>query len=427
MEQVEPTILGKVLKKHPLSKTLRIGVWIKRFLNNIRVKEDCRKYGPLTTEEIDQQRLWWIKQVQNDAKEDPNFQSEDVQLTVQEDADGVLRCNGRVQGKVPIYLPDNALFTLKLVEEAHLQTLHGGVILMMAKIRENYWIPRLRRLVKKSRKACLRCRRFLTKPYQAPTPAPLPTTRTEGTTPYKVIGVDFAGPIKYKIKKTQEGKAYLVLYACSLTRGVYLEVLEILETLPFLRSLKRLIARRCRPSLIYSDNAKTFQAAASWLKKVMKDENFHSELSKYEIKWKFNLSRALLWGGQFERLIGIFKSAFYKVVGKGLLTFEELSDVVLDVEICMNNRTLSYLEDDIEFPILTPNSFVLQQSNVLPELEGHHIEDGDLRKRAKYLRNIKNHLWSRWQREYLTSLRQRYQTNHRSVTGHPKRPCMNTY
>ncbi len=295
MEQVESTILEKVLKKHPLSKTLRIGAWIKRFLDNIRVKEDCRKYGPLTTEEIDQQRLWWIKQVQNDAKEDPNFQSETVQLNVQEDADGVPKCNGRVQGKVSINLPDRTLFTLKLVEEAHLQTLHGGVILTMAKISENYWILRLRRLVKKSRKACLRCRRFLRKPYQAPTPAPLSTTRTEGTSPYKVIGVDFAGPIKYKIKKTQEGKAYLVLYACSLTRGVYLEVLDSLETLPFLRSLKRLIARRGRPSLIYSDNAKTFQAAASWLKKVIKDENFHSELSKYEIKWKFNLSRAPWW------------------------------------------------------------------------------------------------------------------------------------
>ena len=93
VEQVEPTILGKVLKKHSLSKTLRIGAWIQRFLNNIRVKEDCRKYGPLTTEEIDKQRFWWIKQVQNDAKEDPNFQSEAVQLNVQEDADGVLRCN----------------------------------------------------------------------------------------------------------------------------------------------------------------------------------------------------------------------------------------------------------------------------------------------------------------------------------------------
>jgi hypothetical protein len=96
---------------------------------------------------------------------------------------------------------------------------------------------------------------FMTKRYQAPTPAPLPTTRMEETTPYKVIGVDFAGPITYRVKKTQEGKAYLVLFTCSLTRGVYLEVLKSLETTSFLRSLKRLIARRGRPSLIYSDNA----------------------------------------------------------------------------------------------------------------------------------------------------------------------------
>lgn len=192
-----------------------------------------------------------------------------------------------------------------------------------------------------------------------------------------------------------------------------------LKTNLFLRSLKRLIARRGRPSLTYSDNTKTFQAAATWLNKAMNDEKFHRELSKHEIKWRFNLSRAPWWGGQFERLIGIFKSAFYKVIGKGTLTFEELSEVVLDVEICMNNRPLSYVEDDIEFPILTPNSFALRQSNVVPELECHDIEDGDLRKRAKYLQNVKNHLWSRWQREYLTSLQLRYQANTRSTTDHP--------
>ena len=38
----------------------------------------------------------------------------------------------------PIYLPDDALFSKKLVMHAHLQTLHGGVSLTMAKIREKY-------------------------------------------------------------------------------------------------------------------------------------------------------------------------------------------------------------------------------------------------------------------------------------------------
>ena len=236
----------------------------------------------------------------------------------------------------------------------------------MAKVREKYWIPRLRRLAKKIKRNCWTCKRFSAQAYNAPNPGPLPKTRTEGTTPYKVTGVDFAGPIKYNVTKKQESKAYLVLFSCSLTRGVYLEVLKSLETAGFLQSLKRLIARRGRPALIYPDNGQTFKAAATWLRKVRKDEKFYDQLNKYEIQWRFNLSRAPWWGGQFERLIGIFKSAFYKVVGGGLLTFEELSEAVLDVEICMNNRPLSYLEDDVKFPVLTANSFLLQLPNNLP-------------------------------------------------------------
>ena len=69
--------------------------------------------------------------------------------------------------------------------------------------------------------------------------------------------------MKYRKKKGQEGKAYLVLSACSLTRGIYLELLSSLETSEFLkRSLKRFIVRGDRPKKIYSDNGRTFVAAA---------------------------------------------------------------------------------------------------------------------------------------------------------------------
>lgn len=37
--------------------------------------------------------------------------------------------------------------------------------------------------------------------------------------------MDFAGPIKYRKSPPVKGKAYLVLYACSLTRALYLEEL----------------------------------------------------------------------------------------------------------------------------------------------------------------------------------------------------------
>ena len=73
-----------------------------------------------------------------------------------------------------------------------------------------------------------------------------------------MIGVDFSGPVKYRDKRKEEKKAYVVLYSCSLTHGVFLEVLPSLETTEFIKSLKRLIARGGRPSKIYSDNGQTF-------------------------------------------------------------------------------------------------------------------------------------------------------------------------
>ena len=118
-------------------------------------------------------------------------------------------------------------------------------------------------------------------------------------TPYQTIGVDFAGPIKYRLTPKTEGKAYLVLYACSLTRGVYLDLLRSLETDKFLTSLKGFIARRGRPQVIYSDNGSTFKASSDWISKVRKEEKFHHYLAKYDIAWRFNLSRAAWWGGQF--------------------------------------------------------------------------------------------------------------------------------
>ena len=87
----------------------------------------------------------------------------------------------------------------------------------MTKIREKYWIPRLRRLTKQVIRKCRGCKRFqVTAPANPPT-GNLPKERTEGSMPFKFIGVDFAGPVKYFSKNRKEMKAYIVLYAYSLT------------------------------------------------------------------------------------------------------------------------------------------------------------------------------------------------------------------
>ena len=154
-----------------------------------------------------------IRRTQNTVKDDQQFHVDREQLNLQENNVGILECRGRIIGEYPVYIPDIHPFATSLVREAHITTVHGGVDLTMAKVRERYGIPQLRRLVKKIRSDCNGCERFRAKAYQAPPPGNLPTTRTQGTVPFEVIGVDFAGPIKYVTKSREEAKSYLALYA----------------------------------------------------------------------------------------------------------------------------------------------------------------------------------------------------------------------
>ena len=200
----------------------------------------------------------------------------------------------------------------------------------------------------------------------------------------------------------------------SLTRGLYLELLPNLTTEEFIRSLKRLVARQGRRKKIYSDNGKTFVAASKWLKQVEREETVHNWLATHGIKWQFNLSRAPWWGGQFERLVGLVKQSLYKTIGNGNLLRNELQEVILDNEIALNNRPLSYVEEDVQFPMLTPNVLLFGQPNLLPEMDPDQMEEADLRKRAKYLLRCKEVFWSRWTREYVKALRKRHNLIHKT-------------
>ena len=139
----------------------------------------------------------------------------------------------------------------------------------------------------------------------------------------------------------------------------------------------------------------------------MKNERLQEYLTINQIKWQFNLSRAPLWGGQFERMIGLVKSTLNKTIGNVLLQWKELPEVLLDVEITLNNRPLSYVDDDVQMPLLTPNAMLFWTAICFQNCSHTTLRPLTCVSEQTLVK-CKEAIWSRWNKEYLRSLGERH-------------------
>ncbi|GFX85266.1 integrase catalytic domain-containing protein [Trichonephila clavipes] len=153
-------------------------------------------------------------------------------------------------------------------------------------------------------------------------------------------------------------KCWIVLFTCAIYRAVHLELITSLSTDSFILAFRRFIARRGRPTTIYSDNGKNFVGTFNALNSI--DWNKIQDFAlKIKIQWKFSPPSAPWWGGFWERLVGMLKNVLRKVLGKASLNEEELNTLLCDAESIINSRPITYLsEDPKDLVALTPAMFL---------------------------------------------------------------------
>ena len=157
--------------------------------------------------------------------------------------------------------------------------------------------------------------------------------------------------------------------------AIHLQILTNQTMAEFIKALKRLVANRERPTIIFSDNAKTFTAAGNLINQINRDEHFKDYLAREEIRWKFNFAKATWWVQQFERMTRLTKQMLYKWLGNTHLTISELKEIALDIEINLNDKPLTYVDNDIELQILPLNSLIYGHSIRVPKNE---FDDDDI-------------------------------------------------
>ncbi|XP_054713455.1 uncharacterized protein LOC129222919 [Uloborus diversus] len=168
-----------------------------------------------------------------------------------------------------------------LIESKHQELRHAGVQALMNHLRENYWILQNRKTVRKAISTCVRCKRF-TVTHSEPKCPPLPEDRVRDATIFEITGTDLAGPLYLR----DGTKAWIVLYTCAVYRAVHIELITSLTAEAFFQALRRFIAIRGRPEILYSDNGGNFVKAHNELSKLDWGK-IESQSSLKKITWRF--------------------------------------------------------------------------------------------------------------------------------------------
>ena len=67
------------------------------------------------------------KNTQQPCKNETLFLEHTLILNLQRITNDMYECRGRIQGDYPIYIPKDSLLAEKIVQVAHIRTIHGGV------------------------------------------------------------------------------------------------------------------------------------------------------------------------------------------------------------------------------------------------------------------------------------------------------------
>ena len=336
------------------------------------------------------------------------------------DEDGLLRVSSRVQTDVlpwearnPILLPPESKFTRLFVEMIHHISLHVGYRQTLTNIRQQYFIPRGRRLVRSVISKCVICLKAEGKFFPMLASPPLPDFRLCPVDPFTNCGVDFAGPVKIKEPGRRViAKGYIMVLTCASTRNLCLELLQGLTVQDFTMAFRRFCARtNAVPSLMVSDNAATFKRAAKELEAVSESPVMQKYLNGKRIKWQFYLQRCPWWGGFIERMVQSVKGSLKKVVGDAYLSYVEFNTILLEIESLINARPIVWDYDNPNEPgPISPSELLhgrpFRQFPPMHQMKVDGKQPQMCTSRLRYLEKLKTYWWDRWQNEYLKELQE---------------------
>lgn len=228
--------------------------------------------------------------------------------------------------KHPYLLPKESInVTSLLITAFHRRLLLARPKLIIAMLRQEYWIVSCREAVRRVIFKCVTCDR-----HKALHPAPrmgiLPESRVHSVRAFSSVGIDYGGPYiikECKRRNTRTTKVYIALFVCMATKAIHVEIVSDLTSDAFLAAFDRFVARRGVPAYVYSDCGTNYVGTARQLEHIFRRKDVQTLVSAcVDCDWHFNLPVTPHFVGLCEAGIKSVKFHLRRVIGIQVLTYE---------------------------------------------------------------------------------------------------------
>ncbi|XP_055912928.1 uncharacterized protein LOC129946684 [Eupeodes corollae] len=413
-------------------KVVRVAAYVFRFTKNYFSPKELQKLDPLSTIELSFAKIQIIKYVQSslfnseiqclNSKKELHSKSRLKGLNPFIDSSGVLRVGGRLEysnltysEKHPIILCKSHRIAKLIAVLTHRNHLHAGASLLFALIKQNFYILGCRNLARKVVRECIGCirqQKATTKQLMGN----LPSDRIRYARPFSRVGCDYAGPITLRLNRGRNPKfvkAYIALFVCFVTKAIHIELVGDLTSTAFLSALDRFVARRGKPSEIWSDNGTNFVGAKRLLNEMYNllcsqqhNNIIIDHLAKDNVEWKFIPPSSPHFGGLWESGVRSVKLHLKRVIGDTKLTYEDMYTLLVKIEALLNSRPM-WQNSDVDPVALTPAHFLIGEPYTAvpqPDLYNNSIS---IKTNWSLLQAMVQGFWKQWHSEFLTSLQHR--------------------
>jgi len=265
---------------------------------------------------------------------------------------------------------------------------------------------------------CFRCR-YLAKRCGEQLMGPLPSHRVGPAPIFDSTAVDLFGPFNcvdpYNKRKTI--KCWGIVFVCTATSAVHVEVAHSYSTESFLMALRSFMSIRGAPRRFQSDQGDQLVAASKQIA-TWDWSKVHAECETRGATWRLVPTGGQHYNGQAERIIGTLKLCLERTLVDKRMGLEEVTTVLREAAMVVNSRPigLEATGDPTSSEAVTPLHLMLGRGTLeVPEVK--FDLQPSLTRRLRQVEEAKEEFWRRWMTQVFQGqvLARKWRKSHRDM------------